>query len=366
MPIPPLTLFRYLTGRMAFIVCALYVGFAALIFIADFMENLRFAGKYANGDFGFALRLTAMRTPGLGQILTPFVFLFGSLWLFASLNRRSELSVMRSAGLSIWRLIGPPALFAALCGVLIVLFVDPVVTRMTSFSEQMKNDIRGKKTSLVKVFGDGIWLRQRTGDVTVMINAASLAKKQSALKDVTVWLLDDRSVFLERIDAPRAVFRDHQLVLHNAVMKKPGDKLPQKTPLYSLSSSLTIEDFRDGTQTPETMSLWDLPHYTRIAEAAGLPTVRYQLRFHDLCATPLRLSAMVLIAALFCLKPVRSGGAFRLVLAAVAAGFLVYFVSEISTALGESNTAPVVLAAWGPVLAAVILAVTGLLHFEEG
>ncbi|MEM6414074.1 MAG: LPS export ABC transporter permease LptG [Pseudomonadota bacterium] len=363
---PPWTLFKYLILRMALIVLILYLVLAALIFVADFMENLRFATKYAGGDFGFALSLTAMRTPGLSQILTPFVFLFGSLWLFAGLNRRSELSVMRSAGLSIWRLIGPPAFFAFIFGITIIAFIDPTITRMNSFSEQMKNDIRGKKTSFVRIFGDGIWLRQRTGDVTVMINAGSLSENEDSLQRVTLWLLSADSVFLERIDAREATFQGNKLVLNDALLKKPADKTYQERPTFSMPTTLTIEDFREGAQRPESMSLVDLPKYSQVAKAAGLPTERYQLRFHELCATPLRLSAMVLIAALFCLKPVRSGGAFKLILAAVAVGFVLYFASEISRALGESQTAPIILAAWGPTLAALIAAATALLHMEEG
>jgi lipopolysaccharide export system permease protein len=75
---------------------------------------------------------------------------------------------------------------------------------------------------------------------------------------------------------------------------------------------------------------------------------------------------MILIAAMFSLRPVRSGGAAQLLLFAVVAGFLLYVLSEISTALGESGVVPVALAAWAPAVVATLAAVTGLLHLEEG
>lgn len=363
---PPATLFRYLTGRMAFVVVAIFAGLAALVFVADIMENLRFAGKYADGSFLFALAITAYRTPGLLQLVTPFVFLFAGFWVFGQLNRRSELSVMRSAGMSIWRLIAPAALFAFLFGLASILLIDPAATRATALSERMKDDIRGRTSSLVRVFGDGMWLRQRDADATLLINADAVSADGDGLQRVTVWRLDSESRFLERIDAREARFADRRLELVNASMKAAGEKLAQKTPLYGIPTTLRAADFREGAPRPETMSVWDLPRYSRVAEAAGLPTVRYDIRFHDLCSTPLKLMAMVMVAAVFSLRPARSGGTFMLVVGGVAAGFAFYFMTEIAAALGESGAAPPVIAAWSPALLGLLLATIALLQIEDG
>jgi lipopolysaccharide export system permease protein len=74
---------------------------------------------------------------------------------------------------------------------------------------------------------------------------------------------------------------------------------------------------------------------------------------------------MVLIAAIFSIGPMKSGGAFRLLAAGVASGFLLYIISELSTALGESGVAPVAISAWAPAVIAVIIAVSALMRYEE-
>lgn len=345
---------------------ALFLALSLLIFVADFMENLRFSEKYVDGSFGFAVRLTALRTPGLSQLLTPFIFLLGGFWLFSQLNKRSELSVMRAAGISIWRLIGPPVLFSAVAGAVVVTALDPAASRMTALSELLMNEKSGRDSSLVRVFGDGIWLRQRDGDATIVINAGSLSDEDAALSDVTVWRLTSGSVFLERIDAPRAGLRDRMLRLEEASLRAPTELLPRKTPVYIVPTNLDVEDLRSGAPAPESMAVWDLPRYAKVAEAAGLPRVRYDMRFHDLCSTPLKLMSMVMIAAVFSLRPARSGAAFKMAAAGVCVGFALYFVTEVASALGESGTAPAALAAWAPAVIGAIAAVTGLLLIEEG
>ena len=118
--------------------------------------------------------------------------------------------------------------------------------------------------------------------------------------------------------------------------------------------------------SPETISFWELPAFIRVLENAGFSAVRHRLYWHRLLAGPLLLFAMVLLAATFSLRPPRRGGTLALALAGIAAGFLLYFVSNVVAALGQNASIPVALAAWTPVGVSTLVAVTLLLHLEDG
>lgn len=363
---PPITLFRYISLRTVTAVAALFVILMTLIMLIDLIENLRFADKFQGADFGFALTTTLLRAPSLSQAMLPFVFLFASIWLFTQLNRRAEIAVMRSAGLSVWRLIGPAAFVAAMTGFIIITIADPAATHMRAQSERMKDALRGKTSSIVRVFGDGIWLRQHDADNLLLINAHSFNSERAALTQVVMWRLNRDSNFIERIDAPEAILSGNTIELYKARVKGADEQLDHRTPIYAIPTSLTPADLDERIEPPETLSIWRLPKFIILAKAAGLPTAAYNIRFHDLCSTPLKLLAMVLIAAMFSLRPVRSGGGLKLFLFAIGAGFLLYILSEISTALGESALAPVSLAAWTPAIVATLVAISGLLYMEDG
>ncbi|MEM9168923.1 MAG: LPS export ABC transporter permease LptG [Pseudomonadota bacterium] len=363
---PPETLFRYIIARALTAIGALYLMLASLIFLIDVIENLRFAGKYDAAGPGLAAAITLLRTPSLVQALTPFIFLFASIWTFTQLNRRSEIAVMRSAGLSVWRLIGPQALLAAVFGLLLVFFIDPLAARLASQADAMRDAVRGKSSSLVRVLGDGIWLRQRAPNSVVIIRADTYDPAERALENVTVWRLGLDHAFRERIDAPAALLRDSTLEMREAAVKTTDARFDQQAPLYAFATSLSPRDFTERVEPPETMAIWRLPRFAALAEAAGLPTVRYHLRFHELCSTPLKLIVMVLIAALCALRPWRSGAGFSLALMSIGAGFALYVLSELFVALGESGVAPLALAAWSPTLIAALVACAGLLQVEDG
>lgn len=363
---PPATLFRYMALRSVFALAALFAVLASLILLIDLIENLRFAGKVADGDFGLAVSITLMRVPSLSQTLIPFVFLFGSIWTFYQLNKRSELSVMRSAGVSVWRLLGPAAFIAAVSGLFIITLVDPLSANLLSYAEQIKDQKEGKTRSFVQLFDDGIWLRQTDEGTRLIINAESYDNQKEALNNIVIWRFTDDDLFLERIDAKEAVLSAGTLELHEVQLKSVTASGDQKAPVYAIPTRLTPRDLRERVAPPETMSLWQLPKYIPLAEAAGLPTVRYHLRFHDLCSTPLKLVAMVLIAGAFSIRPQRMGGGLFLIVMSLGAGFALYLLSEIASALGESGLAPVALAAWTPAVVAALAAITALLHLEDG
>jgi lipopolysaccharide export system permease protein len=312
------------------------------------------------------MKLSLLRSPSVVQTMLPFVFLFGSIWLFSELNRRAEIAVMRSAGLSVWRLLAPVAFTAVIWGFLAVAIIDPASTHFLSLYNKLKTELAGSTSSVVHIFGDGIWLRQSDARHVLLLNARSFDSRAGTLANIVVWRFDERAAFVERIDAPEAVLSGKTIELRKARVKGAGERLDHRTPIYAIPTELTPADLGEHLAPPEALSLWQLPKFMMLAKVAGLPTTRYSIRFHDLCSTPLKLVAMVLIAAMFSLRPVRSGGGAKLFLFAIVAGFLLYVLSEVSTALGESGVVPVALAAWAPAVIASLVAVTGLLHLEEG
>jgi len=55
-----------------------------------------------------------------------------------------------------------------------------------------------------------------------------------------------------------------------------------------------------------------------------------------------------------------------LILAGSLTGFLLYFVSDVTQALGLSGILPAFLAAWSPTAVALLLGAATLLHLEDG
>lgn len=363
---PTGVLLRYLTTRTLIGVLGLLIILSSMTILIDMIESLREVERIPNAGIGFAAQLTLLRAPKLVLTMMPFIFLFGSMWAFYQLNKRSEIAVMRSAGLSVWGIVAPSAILAILLGVGVLTFVDPLASRMSSHAETVKNEARGKSANLIKVLNGGIWLRQRTGNETLILHADSYDAPENKLRDVVLWKQTLDGVFLERWDADEAEIADRQYILTDARLRTPGSSSGRRQETQVMESVFSISDLREDVAKPDTMSIWALPGFISLAEDAGLPTVKYELRYYDLLSLPLKLLAMVLIAATFSMRPVRQGGTVRLVLWGIASGFVLFITAEISNATAEARLVPVLLAAWAPVFIAALLAITFLLNTEDG
>jgi lipopolysaccharide export system permease protein len=75
---------------------------------------------------------------------------------------------------------------------------------------------------------------------------------------------------------------------------------------------------------------------------------------------------MCLVAAGFSMRPARRGGVAQMIGGGVSAGFALFTISKIAEEFGQSGALPVVLAAWAPAAAGLMLAIALLLHMEDG
>ena len=136
--------------------------------------------------------------------------------------------------------------------------------------------------------------------------------------------------------------------------------------LLRLESSLTPERIRDRFGTPAAIPIWQLPEFIEELKVAGFSARRHIVWLNMELAQPLFLVAMVLIASAFTMRHTRFGNTGIAVLASVLIGFALYFVRNFAQILGESGQISVLLAAWAPPVASVMLALGLLLHMEYG
>ena len=225
--------------------------------------------------------------------------------------------------------------------------------------------------SVLSVADTGLWLRQGSGDGQTVIQAARSNLDGTELYGVTFLGFDAAGLPTSRIEADRAQLIDGaweltgtkrwDLTAPNPELSASEDSAPATLP-----SDLTAERIRDSFGTPSAIAFWDLPAYIHDLQRAGFSARAYELWFQMELAQPLLMAAMVLVAAGFTMRHVRFGGTGKMVLYAMLAGFGIFFLRNFAQALGDSGQIPIVVAAWSPPLAAVLLSLSLLLHLEDG
>jgi len=98
------------------------------ILLVDMVEQMRTVGSRTDLSLVGALQLTSLKLPNLIKETLPFAVLVGTMLAFSKLNRSSELSAIRAAGVSAWRFLGPAIFASFILGVLTMAVLDPLAT----------------------------------------------------------------------------------------------------------------------------------------------------------------------------------------------------------------------------------------------
>jgi lipopolysaccharide export system permease protein len=343
--------------------------FILILAFLDLVEQLR---RFANTPATFTdiIQLTLLNVPqGLYAIL-PLIMIITTIALFLGLSRSSEMVVTRAAGRSAVRALMSPLVMAFLVGVIGVAIINPIVATTSREFEERSNAFKGQDRVLT-LGSTGLWLRQGDADSQTVIRAETANLDGTILQNVTFLTFAKDGLPLERIAAQTARLQDNAWALSDVkVWPLANTRTPESAATvqsdYTISSTLTADQIRDSFGTPSSIPIWDLPAFIDRLQTAGFSAQRHQVWLQMELAMPVFLVAMVMIGASFTVRHQRGGRTGLMVLLAIMLSFGTYFIRNFAQILGENGQLPAALAAWAPPLAAIGLALSFLLHREDG
>lgn len=363
-----LTLSLYIARQFAVAFATVLTVILGVILLFDVIELIRRAAGRAEIDFWVLMGMALLKLPQMMHTILPFAVMIGAMVTFWRLTRTHELVVARSAGISAWQFLTPVLAAVLLMGAFEMTAFNPLAAIMYARYDRLQSEVLQGKTGTFDISEVGLWLREGDEHSQKVVHAEDVRQEGLTLKlrEVHIFLFDGVDHFSRRVYARSGIMANGEFQLSDVYrmeMGRPAEHLASMT----MPTELTLERVQDNFSAPETMSFWQLPAFISFFEKAGFAATKHRMYLQSLLASPLLYCAMVLVAAMFSLKPnMRSGGLMTRVGGGVAAGFTVYLFSKVVYALGLSSTLPQSLAAWSPALVAGLIGVTGLLHLEDG
>ncbi len=365
MRIWPSTLDRYIARRFLVAILSTFAVCSLLIYMIDLVEILRQSGKYGSVAAWKVAWLTLLRLPAYTEFLIAFAILVGSIGALLTLSRKSELAVIRAAGMSVWQFLRPGLAVAVLLGVFGLVVYNPVAASARSEAERLFSQYFGRESNMLKTGGAGSWLRQDGPDGQSVMTAAQVTNRGALLRTVTAFVFARDGSFAERIEADEAMLKDGFWEMQNALVSGVG-KEPEKFKTFLLATYLTPERAADALGTVISVSFWELPGLIEVAEKAKLSASRLRVQYELLWSRPILCLAMVLLAATVSLRSFRSGGIQTMVISGMVGGFGFFLFAEVSRQIGTADLVPPWVAIWMPVSLLILVSLTVLLHQEDG
>lgn len=359
------TLGRYFFIRYLKTTCYFLGGIFILALLIDFTESSNRLSSLPHYTAKDAFFISILRMPFIMQQLIPFIALFSAMAMLISLNRKLELVVTRSIGVSAWQFLIPACFGAFLFGLFSILFINPLAAWGFSHAEKIMTEWRSNNMLTSLHPPRILWFTQRTNLGRTTIGAKSITDQGLSLLDATFVQYNDNATVKNWINTQKATLIKGAWLLKNGTIYKIGHP-PEKFTEFQIKTNLSPEFLTERLVNPATISLYQLPKKIMIARSFGYSANNFDMYLQSLIALPVLLVAMTLIAATVSLNFTRFGQSGKLILGGVLAGFILYVISVLVQAFGNAGYIPPIIAAWTPVVIALFLGISFLLHKEDG
>lgn len=363
-------LYFYFARRFLFGLFWLFLVFLLLSALLEMIESLR---KFDSSNSGFLqiLRLTALRLPASLYEIAPLVVILSTIQVFLSLAKSSELVIARASGRSALQSLVSPVLVALIFGLVMVGVFNPIVAATTKQYGLESNRLLKGANSVLSISPEGLWLRQGSQDGQVVVHAKRSNSDGTELIDVTFVGFSTSGEPEFRVAGNRAVLTPGAWVVDNAKLWQFDRGLnAEKNAVfhseYKIPTNLTAAQIQDGFGRPSTIPIWELPAFIDRLKQAGFSSRHHEVWFQAELSLPAFLVTMVLVGASFTMGHSRVTNTGMMVLLALGVGFAVFFIRNFAVVLGENGQIPVILAAWAPPAAGILMALGLLLHAEDG
>jgi lipopolysaccharide export system permease protein len=328
---------RYI-GRQI-IVSSLFVlcMFALLQSAFSFLDEV---GKTDRGNYQVsdALLYVWLMLPSRILDFFPMSVLVGSLFALGNLASNSELTVLRAAGMTTWRITGSAIKASLLLMLLVIINSEWIAPQATQSAKQLKvNAISGGDLSFSQ---SGLWAKQKDQVIQIgkLINA-------NQLQQLTIYQLNQNyqlasilqaenatkiTATAQPISAEKLNLLEEQWQLNQVIETIfHADRVETNHSEHRLwFNPLQTEQLNSLALEPESLNIAGLLSYMTYLESNNLETNNYELALWRKFLQPLVIAVMLFLAASFVFGPMRDVSVGAKIMTGIMLGFAFHIANQ--------------------------------------
>jgi LPS export ABC transporter permease LptG/LPS export ABC transporter permease LptF len=288
--------------------------------------------------------------------MTPLCSLVAVLITFGALSRTSELTAMKATGVSLYRVVTPILVIAAILAASLFAFDELYLPQANRRQEALLSTIKGKPAQTF-LRPDRKWISGQTnsaGDPTRIFYYQFFDPDKDVFANLTVFEFQPGTFALtRRIFASAAHWDDqtHRWVFDDGWQRTFQGETISGYNSFSVASFPEIHEqpsyFKKEERPSQEMSYDELTRYIHDLQQSGFDTTRLRVQLNRKLAYPLITFVMAIVAVPFALSTGKRGNIAGLG-TAIGVAIAYYIISNIFENLGDVSSLPAMLAAWSP------------------
>jgi len=353
---------RYITRRLLPPLLLVLGSSAMLYIVIDLSDRVEDMAKN-NAPADVILAYYANLVPQVFLDVTPMALLIAVLILLTVLERQHELTALKAAGISLFRLVIPILLIAAVSAAGLWVLGEIVVPDANREAKRLRDRIMGHETTRTYRSSDRQWLMSR--DDETLYNFLRYDSPSETLIRFTVFRIDDDMNLRSHLYTRRARYINGEWIADSGWFRQiypdGNDEFRRITSPMKLNIQEGPEYFGREYRTPSEMTIRELRDYIQELIDSGYRPSNLIVRWHQKLTYPLSAFVMVLLALPFGLsRGGRTASTMQGVAIALVLGIAYTMLVMLFGKLGEVEILPPIVGAWAPFVLALLFGINRL------
>ncbi|SDF72474.1 LPS export ABC transporter permease LptG [Sporolituus thermophilus] len=327
---------------------SVFIGTSTLFRLARYITEYGAAVSSVTKLFFYSL-------PEIIVLTFPMSMLLASLLAFGRLSASSEITAMKSGGLSFFRLAAPVFIAAFVVSVVAVILNEAVVPRANNAYQNVlryeieKSKPKSQEHIVIKDVKDG--------EIERLTYARKFDEAANAMYAVTVQEFDQgRLVRVE--NAEKATWDNGRWIMESGIVYDVAPEGQLQRTLRFDKQFMPVEkspkEIVREQKKPDEMTIKELKQHIKVLQREYVKTSTYEVELHQRLSIPAASLVFALIGTPLGLQPHRSSSSIGLGISIIII-FIYYTIMTVFTALGQGGAIPAVLAAWIPNIVFIIV-----------
>jgi len=364
----PKTIIKYLSIEFLKCLFTVIAVFLSIVILINFVEEvIFFKEKKLENIILITMMMTIYKSLNTLLETSIFIFLFSGIYFFVKFLRNNEINTIKLSGISNMLIILTPALLSIFIGLIIIFFITPLSAGGLKIYEKNKR-IYSQNDNLIVINETGLWFLEKNKKNYNIIRADKIADNDfSKLYNSTIYTLDKNFNFLKRYDSKLIFINKKKWFLENTYIltNKDNQTKTEKKDDLIFSSSININELKSLFTNSSSVSFWEILKNIKTLNERGYSGDELKIKLHKYLSLPLYLFSMIILATVFTLNIKNHYSNFMYIFFGIVLGIIVYFLNDLSIAIGISGKIPLVLSVWLPIWLIIVISTMNLLKINE-
>ena len=332
--------------------------------ILNLFEEIEFFKK-VDVNFLLPLALTFIFVPSTILNLLPFIIFISCMIYLIRIRNNKDFLILKINGFSSLKIFLILAFTSFILGWIVLLTINPATSSMLKFYEKTKSQYAKDIEHLISFNKNGLWIKENINGGERIISATKPDGK--LLIDVEIFEFDENYTLSKKIASRSANIQNNEWILKDVEFFQTENSIlvKKKYDEYIVESDFNFEKINNLFNDANTLSFIDLIfNYNKLINKG------YNRNFlieslHTMLVFPFFLFLMTGIASILTMHTLKRSENFKFIIVGLLTCVFVYYLKDLSIALGKTGRLPVILSIWSPVIALSFFTFIGIVQINE-